>query len=285
MRIIFLFIFTLTQSAAFGQHLTGKIFYEIKLPSITKQSTTVTGLLEFADSISLFSYYKISLEDSIYNLSSVYIDPNRGVVIKATEYDTIGTLIYRDFRRGIIRSRVSQAKPLTPFVVNDDWIEIKWTISSEKKVIQNYECQKATGTFRGRNYIVWFAGQLPYNYGPWKLFGLPGLILEAYDSENKVHFMAKQIQYPDTSIQVIQIPTEKEVKTIREFSYFQDYYMEQVERAFQHKMPKGITIKLDEKDKTTPKKLRLQRKYQLESRYEWEKDTLSNKMKIDRNKK
>jgi hypothetical protein len=41
--------------------------------------------------------------------------------------------------------------------------------------------------FKGREYIVWYAPSIAYAEGPWKLGGLPGLILEAYDKEDNWH--------------------------------------------------------------------------------------------------
>lgn len=49
-------------------------------------------------------------------------------------------------------------------------------------------CRKATGYFRGRNYIAWFCSDIPIPYGPWKLGGLPGLIIKAYDSKGEISF-------------------------------------------------------------------------------------------------
>ena len=52
-----------------------------------------------------------------------------------------------------------------------------------------YPCQKATATFRGRDYEAWFTPEIPVNDGPWKFFGLPGLILKVTDAENIFSFV------------------------------------------------------------------------------------------------
>ncbi|WP_321519014.1 GLPGLI family protein [uncultured Bacteroides sp.] len=63
-----------------------------------------------------------------------------------------------------------------------------WTFLQEKKEIQGYSCQKAKTKFKGREWTAWFTTEIPVSDGPWKLCGLPGLILAAADSDSLYHF-------------------------------------------------------------------------------------------------
>lgn len=62
----------------------------------------------------------------------------------------------------------------------------EWRIMPDAtKEIAGYLCTKAQAVYRGRQWVAWFAPDIPLDFGPWKLYGLPGLILDAYDvSEN-----------------------------------------------------------------------------------------------------
>ena len=42
----------------------------------------------------------------------------------------------------------------------------------------------AEAEFRGRVWRAWFTYEIPMPYGPWKLGGLPGLILKAEDADS-----------------------------------------------------------------------------------------------------
>jgi GLPGLI family protein len=79
------------------------------------------------------------------------------------------------------------------YKIEAEWPVIKWDILPDKKIIGRYNCQKAIGSFAGRTYEVWFSTDLPFNNGPWKLGGLPGLILEATDQLGEVKFSFKNI--------------------------------------------------------------------------------------------
>lgn len=74
--------------------------------------------------------------------------------------------------------------------------KIDWKILNEYKTLDNYKVQKAEADFGGRKWICWFAQDIPFSDGPYKFSGLPGLILEAYDSKYDYHFSLIQITKP-----------------------------------------------------------------------------------------
>lgn len=72
--------------------------------------------------------------------------------------------------------------------------EIRWRQVDSLKTICGYACRLAFGTFRGREYRVWYAEDIPTMAGPWKLQGLPGAILMAEDTEGNCRFEAVEVR-------------------------------------------------------------------------------------------
>lgn len=64
----------------------------------------------------------------------------------------------------------------------------EWEILPDTMKILSYPCQKATCRFKGRDYEAWFTTEIPRSEGPWKLYGLPGLILKAQDRQGHYTF-------------------------------------------------------------------------------------------------
>lgn len=69
-----------------------------------------------------------------------------------------------------------------------------WNILDSITNIAGYECLMATAYFKGRRWVAWFSPEIPISDGPWKLCGLPGLILSAYDDARDYEFTVKSIR-------------------------------------------------------------------------------------------
>ncbi len=68
-----------------------------------------------------------------------------------------------------------------------------WEIGDSTKNILGYECLMASSDYHGRHWTAWFSPDIPIQDGPWKLSGLPGLILEAQEESGQHHFIATGI--------------------------------------------------------------------------------------------
>ena len=69
----------------------------------------------------------------------------------------------------------------------------QWKIEPERQTILGHQCQKASCHWRGRDFVAWFAPDIPVQAGPWKFGGLPGLILKLQDTDGVYRFEAVQI--------------------------------------------------------------------------------------------
>ena len=100
----------------------------------------------------------------------------------------------------VLKSRKDSLTSVYDLVGADYWfyeeplVAQQWEISDSTKTILGYECVKATCDYRGRHWTAWFTPEIPIQDGPWKLYGLPGLILIAEDSSGQYSFVADGIQ-------------------------------------------------------------------------------------------
>lgn len=108
------------------------------------------------------------------------------------------------------------------YAVEEKIPSIDWTITQETKQIQGMACQKATCRFRGRDYEAWFCSQIPYSNGPWKLGGLPGLILEASDSRKEVVFSFVSFENVSGPQMVVDLPEGALRTTPKEYKQYAD---------------------------------------------------------------
>lgn len=63
-----------------------------------------------------------------------------------------------------------------------------WRLVDEVKVINTINCKRAEVSFKGRNWIAWYAPEIPFPYGPMKFSGLPGLIIKITDDKGDFDF-------------------------------------------------------------------------------------------------
>lgn len=141
--------------------------------------------------------------------------------------------------------------------------KLAWTIQPQKKKILEQECQKATTTFGGRNYTVWFAPAIPINAGPWKLNGLPGIILAANDEKNEIEFICTKITMPEENAPLITASKNATVLSAEKFNKTKKMFAEDPQAFLDKSDPMGsiiataspIGFQADTKTKSKPRPL------------------------------
>lgn len=95
--------------------------------------------------------------------------------------------VYKNYPEG--KMTVTDGLAMQDYIYTDSLNNIDWSISDSAKTILGYSVQMATCKYRGHHWTAWFAPDVPVSDGPWKLHGLPGLIMEAYDTKAYHHFV------------------------------------------------------------------------------------------------
>jgi GLPGLI family protein len=205
--------------------VAGEIYYNVShLYDTTSGSRfNETAILYYGQQGSLFRSYDAMIGEEKFKKyrAEGSIGPNPGMGRGSRDlYFTFQAVKQiqrvRNFLDGITMNTYLMPEPIE---------KIQWKIFPETKNIGSYNCQKALGICKGREYIAWFCADIPYNAGPWKLQGLPGLILEAVDSKNHVSFKFNRIETNAVSKDFIDpLPSFIKVKEIDFEKMRQAYY-------------------------------------------------------------
>lgn len=147
-----------------------------------------TGVLYLSEEQSRYSSQGKAIKDSLENMTNP-------VVMRMDEYNQMTDFKYTIYK-GYQDNELILAEKVFQYELKykQDLKQIDWEIQPENKEILGFSVQKATGNFAGRNYIAWFAPELPFSDGPYKFSGLPGLILEISDLKNHYHYSLTAFQ-------------------------------------------------------------------------------------------
>jgi GLPGLI family protein len=170
--------------AQLPQPVIARVFYKFNHQYDTLQpnlSKTGTYILLLGKSSSVYKSYDRMLQDSemMANLKLTgAMAPPSGKRANGQEL-----YFYFDAKKAFWRNKL-----MGDYVMEKPFPALDWKIWAETKEIEHILCQKATVNYMGRNYTAWFSANIPFQAGPWKLNGLPGLILTAYDETGRIRF-------------------------------------------------------------------------------------------------
>ncbi|MGI9652345.1 GLPGLI family protein [Chryseobacterium sp. RLHN22] len=145
-----------------------KVLSEVMLLDIDKTGSKYYGQQKFiADSTSRADLEK-QLKLSPNNISMNRRDKPGQVNYKVTKE-------YPDFKTYLFTNISSDS-----YKVEEDK-KPEWKILPDKQKIGAYNAQKATTKYGGREWTAWFSTDIPFQDGPYKFYGLPGLIVKIED--------------------------------------------------------------------------------------------------------
>lgn len=147
--------------------------------------TTDRMLLQISgDGMSKFSSFKnITVDSLLMNLSQEQIsDAATAGKLSNGEFMTI----FKHYPEG----KLTHTEKICTdwFMYEEDLPAIEWELTDSTTNVLGYECHAAIGEFRGREWIAFYSDEIPLMEGPWKLCGLPGLILKASDKKGHYTF-------------------------------------------------------------------------------------------------
>lgn len=137
-----------------------------------------------------YSYYSMQVD-------SIFASPDRDVILRQQINAAIGSktewphkrmkaYVYKNYPQG--KMTVTDGLLMQDYIYEDTLYAQNWVIQDFSKLILGHECQKAVCQYRGHCWTAWFAMDIPITDGPWKLCGLPGLIMEATSEDNSHTF-------------------------------------------------------------------------------------------------
>ena len=115
-------------------------------------------------------------------------------------------------------------------------------IPDSSSYIIGYKCQLAKASFKGRIWYAWYTEDIPLSEGPWKLYGLPGLVLRAYDQSKQYIFDAIGMASLNGSTHITFAQKKREKITQKELREAKDKF-DAVETLHAMERKTGITFK------------------------------------------
>jgi GLPGLI family protein len=162
---------------------------------------------------SVRQFYLDLKEESIDNETPIYASYYERI-------DRYGTLGYNKVVQyfGQPYYRLMDAIGISGYFITIKNFNFKWKLHKESEDIGGYKCFRATCRYAGRNYTAYYCPQLPFNTGPWKFNGLPGLPLYIYDDAHEVEWEMLRI-YTDPQNSSLTDNIEDSLIPINEVDY------------------------------------------------------------------
>lgn len=193
--------------------------------------------LDYAKTTSMFTSFTAKVNDSLMKaqIAEQFKNAPDPAQVNLTITGGVPATKEKFFTNKTGSTQVSELKALAGalFLIESKHPQIDWKIIDSTKLIGGYVCQKATGNSYGRLYTAWFCTDLPYSFGPRRLNGLPGLILEAYDEKMEVIYRLNRVEDFNTGLAPIGIPENAEIVTAAAYQQTNDAFKKNPQAFFQ----------------------------------------------------
>ena len=163
-------------------------------------------------------------------------------------------VLFKNFPKGKVTNHTRHS--LISWIYEEEWEKPVWEITDSTSTIGGYECMLAVSDYRGRRWYAWFTPEIAISEGPWKLCGLPGLILEARDEKNHYQYSAMTIKLnPNRDVEYFNYADRWKTDRITSLKAHRKHLQENVKNMILAAGTYGIDpkkIKPDKEDKSKP---------------------------------
>ena len=146
---------------------------------------------------------------------------NFNIDMRGMKMGRFGTIINKDYPtyKTVVRNRIGMNT-----YEYDEVRKPEWKITSEKQKIGDFNAQKATVNYLGREWEAWFTSEIPIQDGPYVFHGLPGLIVKITDTNQDYTFILEGVK---NNFSINDFKTNKVIKLNYEKykKAFQDDYL------------------------------------------------------------
>lgn len=203
----------------------------------TNQKYDITLLVNETKALSIFKKKDekaLSLDEKNNNISfskQYYDDEGQKYFIDSKKKE----IIFRDF--------VYDGEDKS-VIVTEKLPDYEWDFKSEVKQIGKYECYLAELSFRGRDFLVWFNPKINIPFGPWKFYGLPGLIVYIQSKDKNIEISLNEIVFHKSSN--INVPTNGENISFEQYVNYKEKEVYQFIKKLKSKLPRGAKVTVNE---------------------------------------
>lgn len=180
-----------------AQVTANRFFYELtfKPKQDSLKLYKVMTILDITKDKSIYRDYTLPAQDSIVQIqleamqkAGVFKDLSKSVIQPKFSYK-----VKKEYPSMKYTYSETISSGFTPIEIGySENPDFNWKIeNSDKRMINTYSVQKATVDFGGRHWTAWFSTDIPFQDGPYKFSGLPGLIVKIEDSDNNYSWELK----------------------------------------------------------------------------------------------
>ncbi|QIY84662.1 GLPGLI family protein [Chryseobacterium sp. NEB161] len=193
---------------ASAQETANRFFYELsfKPKKDSAKIDKVMTALDIAKDKSIYQDFTMAAQDSIIKTAVEEMQKTKAWkdLSKTIRMPKFSYKIYKTYpsMTEMYVDRISRN-----LFAYEETIKFDWKILSDKEKIGEYNTQKATTEFGGRTWTAWFTTDIPFQDGPYKFYGLPGLIVKIEDQDKNYSWL---------------LSGNKTIKDWKEFSYAEE---------------------------------------------------------------